>query len=79
MSQETPRKPKVVKAKVLKPCNVTGPSVFVAEAPSEKQEGKFTAAHYTIGKTIRAKVGDVVEVCSDTLRNLSKKGLVEAV
>lgn len=76
MSQEVPRKVKVVKAKVLKPCNVTGPSVFVPEAPSEKQEGKFTPAHYTIGQTVRAKAGDVVEVCADTLRNLAAKGLL---
>lgn len=77
MSHETPRKPKVVKAKVIKPCSITGPSVFVPEAPSETQEGKFTAAHYTLGKTFKAKAGEVVEVCADTLRNLAKKGLLE--
>ncbi len=76
MSQETPRKVKSVKAKVLKPCNITAPSTFVPEAPSEKQLGKFTPAHYKLGDTIRAKAGDVVEVCENTLRNLSAKGLL---
>lgn len=76
MSQETPRKFKSVKAKVLKPCTITGPSVFVPEAPSEKREGKFTPAHYKLGEAIRAKAGDVVEVCAETFRNLAKKGLL---
>lgn len=79
MSQETPRKFKAVKAKVLKPCSITGPSVFVPEAPSEKDEGKFTSAHYKLGATIKAKASDVVEVCSDTFRNLSAKGLLAPV
>ena len=74
MSQETPRKFKVTKAKVLKPCTITGPSVFVEEGPAD--DGKFKAAHYKIGATIKAKAGDVVEVCVDTFRNLTAKGLL---
>ena len=74
MSQEIPRKIKVVKAKVIKPCNVTGPSAFVPESAAE--DGKFKPAHYTIGQTARAKAGDVVEVCADTLRNLAAKGVL---
>lgn len=57
------RKFTFVKAKVVKPCSITG--------NPDPETGAL--------KTFLAKAGDVVTVCSDTLRNLTKKGKLEAV
>lgn len=72
----TIRKPEVVKAKVLKPCTVTPPAQYVPAAPSKDNPALQVPGHVKHFAAIRAKAGDVVDVCADTLRNLGKKGLL---
>lgn len=52
------RKRTFVKAKVVKGCTITG--------NPDPETGLF--------KTFVAKAGDMVTVCTDTLRNLKRKG-----
>lgn len=59
---EQTRKRTFVKAKVIKGCTITG--------NRDPETGLF--------KTFVAKVGDTVMVCTDTLRNLSRKGYIAA-
>lgn len=56
------RKRVFVKAKVVKGCTITG--------NLDPETGLF--------KTFVAKVGDTVTVCTDTLRNLTRKGYLTA-
>ncbi len=72
----TIRKPHTVKAKVLKACNITPAQEYVPAKPSESNASLMVPAHFKTFPAIKAKVGDVVEVCSETLRNLVKKGVL---